>query len=162
MKTSRLIGIVAIATLLTVSAVGAAAWFVLKPQLSWQGKTSAAGTAGKPSKEISVDTRAYRYVSMEKVIVMLRNTAGEPVSHYLAIDVVFMTPNSSEKVAREHLPLLRSVTVKALSQLTMDTASHLTVEELTQQINAAYTQAYVHDAEGKPFTEAMISKLIIE
>ena len=38
------------------------------------------------------------------------------------------------------LPLLRSVTVKELSQLTMETASHLSVEELTGRINPAYQQ----------------------
>lgn len=169
MKTSKLIVIVALAGLSSVSVGGAATWWVLKPHLEDKAgdvqdapKSGTQGGAAAQSSAAVTDTRAFRYISLDKVIVMLRNTAGEPVSHYLAMDLVFMSPIESEKVTRDHLPLLRSVTVKALSQLTMDTASHLTVEQLTRQINDAYSQTYANDRQGKPFAEAMISKLIIE
>lgn len=153
MKTSKLMIGVALVGLLSVGAGGAATWWFLRPQ------TAAAAVTPAPAV---TDTRAYKYVSLDKVIVMLRNTAGEPVSHYLALDLVFMSPVESEKVTRDHLPLLRSVTVKALSELSMEKASHLTVDELTQLINDAYTQTYANDRAGKPFAEAMIGKLIIE
>lgn len=155
MKTSRIILLSAAIGLFCVSAGGATTWWLLKQQAA-----PAAAAENAPGKV--VDTRAFKYVSLDKVIVMLRNTAGEPVSHYLALDLVFMTPTESERVTRDHLPLLRSVTVKALSQLTMDTASHLSVEQLTAQINDAYVQTYADDPRGKPFAEAMIGKLIIE
>lgn len=155
MKKSRVVIAAVLGGLFSVTAGGAATWWILKPQ-------GAAGAGARLATPATVDTRAYRYVPLDKVIVMLRNTAGEPVSHYLALDLVFMSPVDTERVTRDHLPLLRSVAVKALSSLTMQTASHLTVDELTARINDAYAQTYANDIQGKPFAEAMIGKLIIE
>jgi len=157
MKTSRLIAIVALSALVCLGVGGAVMWWALKQQGS--GQVAANNTGETDSL---TDTRAYSYVSLDKVIVMLRNAAGEPASHYLALDVVFMAPVSSERITREHLPLLRSVTVKALSDLTMQVASRLTVDELASLINEAYATTYANDRAGKPFAEAMISRLIIE
>ncbi|HEY4367429.1 MAG TPA: hypothetical protein VGN07_09385 [Steroidobacteraceae bacterium] len=158
MKKSKLVIVVLLVGLLSISAGGAATWWMLKSR----GGLAEAAHAPVANAEPVTDTRSFRYISLDKVIVMLRNTAGEPVSHYLAMDLVFMSPVKSEKVTREHLPLLRSVTVKALSELSMERASHLSVDELTGLINDAYTHTYASDREGKPFAEAMISKLIIE
>lgn len=158
MKTSNLVIVAGLVGLFSVSVGGAATYWMLKPQ---PGATAGATASADPAKAV-VDTRAYQYISLDKVIVMLRNATGEPVSHYVALDLVFMTPADNEKVTRDHLPLLRSVAVKALSQLTMESASRLTIDELTQQINDAYAQTYADDLGGKPFAEAMISKLIIE
>ncbi|NLG77555.1 MAG: flagellar basal body protein [Xanthomonadaceae bacterium] len=154
-KTSKILILSALVGLFCVSAGAATTWWMLQQQ-----RESAADAQAVPDKPI--DTRAFKYVNLDKVIVMLRNTAGEPVSHYLALDLVFMTPIESERTTRDHLPLLRSVAVKALSQLTLETASHLTVEQLASQINDAYAQTYAGDPRGKPFAEAMIGKLIIE
>jgi len=147
--------------LLSLGAGGAGTWWVLKSH-SMDAHAAVADAARSTADRVVTDTRAYRYISLDKVIVMLRNTAGEPVSHYLAMDLVFMTPVKSEKITREHLPLLRSVTVKALSDLSMEKASHLTVDQLTGIINDAYSQTYANDRDGKPFDQAMIGKLIIE
>jgi flagellar FliL protein len=152
MKKSGFIVVAVLGGLCSVTAGGALTWWLVKSQ------NVGAAVAVAPKS----DSRAFRYVPLDKVIVMLRNTAGEPVSHYLALDLVFMSPLESEKVTRDHLPLLRSVTVKALSSLTMESASRLSVDDLTAQINAAYTHTYANDLQGKPFSEAMIGKLIIE
>ncbi len=93
---------------------------------------------------------------------MLRSVSGDPMSHYLALDLVFVTPIEAEKITKDHLPLLRSVTVEELSELTLQSASRLTVEELSARINEAFTRTYAGDVDGKPFVEAMIGKLIIE
>jgi flagellar protein FliL len=153
MKKSGFVVVAVLGGISSVAAGGALTWWLLKSQL---GHGTAAVAVHKE------DSRAFKYVPLDKVIVMLRNTAGEPVSHYLALDLVFKSPLDSEKVTRDHLPLLRSVTVKALSALTMETASRLTVDELTTQINTAYAATYSDDVQGKPFAEAMIGKLIIE
>ncbi|MBX5461013.1 MAG: flagellar basal body-associated FliL family protein [Steroidobacteraceae bacterium] len=131
---------------------GGATWFVMASQ-----------TQSRPGKATPVvDTRAYKYISLEKVIVRLRSQQDEETSHYMAMDLVLKTPIDEERVTREHLPLLRSVTVKALSNLTYEEANRATVEELTKLINAAYTETYANDRVGKPFREAMVGKLIIE
>lgn len=159
MKTSKLILVVVLASLMSVGIGGGVVWWLVKPT---DAHAKADVTADEATPPVIADTRAYRYISLDKVIVMLRNSAGEPVAHYLAMDLVFMTPEESEGTTRAHLPLLRSVTVKALSQLTMQTAGTLTVDELTQRVNDAYTEAYANDPAGKPFAQALISKLIIE
>jgi flagellar FliL protein len=149
MKKSGWVLSVIVFGLLALAGGGAGTWWLM-------------GHPGWTPKPAGDNTRAYKYLSLEKIIVMLRKADGEAASHYLAVDLVFKTPNESEKVTREHLPLLRSVTVKALSNVTMEEASRATVDDLTRMINAAFTKVYANDRAGKPFAEAMIAKLIIE
>lgn len=106
--------------------------------------------------------REYKYVSLDKVIVMLRTAEGAPMSSYLAMDIVFKTPLESEKIVKQHLPLLRSIAVKALSTYTLERATQMTVEEFAVDINRAYTASYADEKATKPFAEAMVGKLIIE
>ncbi len=93
---------------------------------------------------------------------MLRGVEGEPAPHYLALDLVFKTPEEDERNAREQLPLLRSVAVEELSTLTMDRAGKMSVEELTATMSKAFEQKYANDRAERPFTEVMIGKLIVE
>lgn len=152
MRTSKLVLILLLVVLLSTGTGAAAAWYLLRPS----------DPNSETAEEAEVDTRAYRYVNLEKIIVMLRNSTGEPVSHYLALDLVLKTPIDNERITREHLPLLRSVAVQALSTMTFEEASRATVEDLTRQINEAYSRTYEKDRAGKPFTEAMIGKLLLE
>lgn len=138
------------ALLLTAGISAGAAWWMLRPQ------DKAAEAA------VAVDSQEYRYINLEKVIVMLRGGAGEPMSHYLAMDLVFKTPLKSEKIAKEHLPLLRSVAVMELSRYSHEKASTMTLEEFAANINRAFNDRYAREHGEKPFAEAMVSKLIIE
>ncbi len=151
MDRAKTLRTVILAGVACAAAASAATWWLtqVRPQ---QGHDGTAPT----------DMRAYRYVSLDKIIVMLRGAEGEPVSHYLAVDLVLKTPEANEKITRDQLPLLRSVAVGALSDYTLERVRRMTIEELTAVINAAFTQAYANDRAGKPFTEAMIAKLIIE
>ncbi|HEY0942966.1 MAG TPA: flagellar basal body-associated FliL family protein [Steroidobacter sp.] len=147
-----------VATLVTVCVVAVgvgvgATWWFMK-----EGGIATAEAA--PARER--DNRVYKYVSLDKVIVMLRGEEGEPVPHYLAVDLVFKTPERAERQTREHLPFLRSVAVKALSTLTMDKASRMTVDELTASINEAYAHQYTSDGQNQPFVDVMIGKLLVE
>lgn len=140
------------ALLLTAGIGAGAAWWTLRPQ------DSTAGAAAAPA----ADPQDYRYINLEKVIVMLRGNAGEPMSHYLAMDLVFKTPLKSEKSTKEHLPLLRSVAVMELSRYSHEKASTMTLEEFAANINRAFNDRYAREHGDKPFVEAMVSKLIIE
>lgn len=154
MKKSRQLIAAALAGVLLVAAGGGVSWWWLQRQA-----LAAEGTAKvKPD----YDKQEYKYVSLDKVIVMLRSQAGEPLSHYLAVDLVFKTPLEKERVAKEHLPLLRSVTVMALSAYPLDKASSMTIEQLAADLNQAYQASYERDNREQPFVEALISKLIIE
>jgi flagellar FliL protein len=144
----------------TVLAVGLGAgttWWLMKG-----GTAIASAEAAPVPAEPEPDERVYKYLSLEKVIVMLRGVDGEPAPHYLALDLVFKTPEEAERNAREQLPLLRSVAVKELSTLTMDRAGKMTVEELTATMSKAFDDKYAKDRAERPFTEVMIGKLIVE
>lgn len=151
MKKTKLIIIAAVAALLLLVLGGAGVW--------WWHSRQQADDGDKPEQRSEVE---YRYLTLDKTIVMLRNQAGDPVSHYMAVDLVFKTELPKEKTVKEHMPLLRSVTVKALSGYTMDKASTMTIEQLATDLNAAYKASYAHDRAEPPFAEAMIGKLIIE
>ena len=149
--------LLAVAVLAVGLGVGATWWFM-------KGGSPLASAEAAPVAEevLEVDERIYKYVSLEKVIVMLRGVEGEPAPHYLALDLVFKTPEEAEKITREHLPLLRSVAVKELSTLTMDHAGKMTVEELTAAMNKAFDARYTKDRAKRPFVDVMVGKLIVE
>jgi flagellar FliL protein len=145
----------AVVGLAMAAAGGAGAWWWLKQKPPAEG-----AAATKPAR--AFDKQEYKYISLDKVIVMLRGQAGEPLSHYLAVDLVFKAKVEKERVVKEHLPLLRSVAVMALSSYPLEKASGMTVEQLASDINAAYEASYERDNHEKPFVEALIGKLIIE
>lgn len=153
MKKITVIVSVALGAVILLSAGGAAAWWHLKPKDPNAEAIAAAAKAAKVE---------YKYVSLDKVIVMLRGGSGEPMSHYLAVDLVFKTPTEQEKLTKDHLPLLRSVAVKALSAHTLESAGKLTIDQFATEINGAYDKSYGDDKREKPFAEALIGKLIIE
>ena len=152
MKKSIRIAIFGLAGLVIAAAGGGGVWW-------WQGRQAAAAKA--PAAPV-LDKQEYKYVTLDKVIVMLRGNAGEPLSHYLAVDLVFKTAAEKEKIVKEHLPLLRSIAVKALSAYTLDKATAMTIEQLATDVNAAFEASYTSDRHEKPFTEALIGKLIVE
>ena len=140
----------ALLVLLLAGAGGGGWWWMhLHP-----GK-GARAEAPKPGPE-------YRYVSLDKVLVMLRGEHGEAVSHYMAIDLVFKVLPEDEPRAKEHLPLLRTVAVKALSVHTVQSASSMSIDQVAQLLNRAYMLSYQAEGRKPPFAEALIGKLIIE
>ena len=160
MKNKKTLLMLAFALVLVVVAglAGGGVWW-------WQQRQATAQHANgtdKPTPEAKADAHVYKYITLDKVIVMLRGTAGQPVTHYLAVDLVFKTRAEQEKTVKEHLPLLRSVAVRSLSAYTMDKAGLMTIDQFATDINKAFSESYQREQRDKPFTEAMIGKLIIE
>ncbi|HSI60748.1 MAG TPA: flagellar basal body-associated FliL family protein [Ideonella sp.] len=152
MKKIPLLIATVVGAVLLLGAGGAGAWWYMRPQ------TGAAHQEAPPEPDKTV----YKYVSLDKVIVMLRGAEGKPLSNYLAVDLVLKTSAEQEKATKEHLPLLRSVTVKALSSYTLASAGQMSIDQFTADINRAFKESYAHDRREQPFAEAMIGKLIIE
>lgn len=137
-----------------MSAVGGGvAWWLLR-------QPAAGGLAVDAAPK--VETREYKYVSLDKIVVMLRGAEGEPMSNYMAMDLVFRAEVEKEKAVKQQLPLLRSIAVKALSAYPLEKAVRMTVEEFASDLNIAYAESYARENAAKPFVEAMVSKLIIE
>jgi flagellar FliL protein len=153
----KLVLIIVLVALVAGGVCGAGAWWYFKVYAAPQGKTA---RVARP--EPVVDTTEYKYVSLEKVVVMLRSREGEPLSHYLSVDLVFKTPVKREKTMKEHLPLLRSLAVRELSSYTLDKAGLMTVDQVAHELNVAFSRSYAASHTEKPFAEAMIGRLIIE
>nr|WP_316638533.1 flagellar basal body-associated FliL family protein [uncultured Roseateles sp.] len=149
-KTKMLLAL-ALAVVLTAGAVGGGVWWSLK------GAHAAAPeeAKAKPGPE-------HKYVTLDKVLVMLRGRGGEAMAHYMAVDVVFKTSPEQEKRTKEHLPLLRTIAVKALAAYNVESASAMTIEQFAEELNRAYRDGYAAEHREPPFAEALIGKLIIE
>jgi flagellar protein FliL len=136
---------------------GSAVWWL------YLSKPAAAG--GQASAEFEAaptGKKAHKYLTLEKVIVMLRRNPGDTATHYMSTDIVITTTEEKEKQAKEHLPLLRSIAVKSLAAYSIDKAESMTVDQFAELLNHAFEASYVSQKAEKPFSEVMIGKLIIE
>lgn len=140
--------------LVSAAASGAAIWYLAAQQ---------PGDAEAPKQaEVVAEEKPAKYVTLDKVIVMLRRAPNEQATHYLAADLVLATTEKQEKTTKEHLPLLRSIAVSALSTHTMAEASNMTVEQYAAHLNKTFNANYAKDNREKPFSKVMIGKLVIE
>jgi flagellar FliL protein len=153
----KIAALVLLASLLTAGATGATVWWSLKPKAG-----TPAAAAAEASAEAAKPAPDYKYVSLDKVLVMLRNRQGESITHYMAVDLVFKALPENEKRTKDHLALLRTIAVKALSGYSVDSATAMTVEQLGDELNRAYADAYAAEHREAPFAQALIGKLIIE
>jgi len=149
----KLVLIVAAVLLVGAGAAGGAVWFMKGKSV--EPAKAAAAEQKKPGEPL-------KYLTIEKVIVMLRRQPGDTVPHYMSADLVIATTAKQEKEAKEALPLLRSVAVRALSALPMEKASMMTIDQFVEELNKAYDEAYAKDARERPFEQVMIGKLILE
>lgn len=156
-KLKMIIGVVAVAVL-SAAAAGGAMWW-MKPQAA--EAAGAAHAAEAPKKKEKSD-KPVKYVTLDKVIVMLRRAPNEAQAHYLSTDLVLATDEKREKLTKDHLPLLRAVAVRALSAHTLAEASSMTVEQYAEQLNKTFDANYASEEREKPFDEVMIGKLIVE
>lgn len=154
---SKLVAVIAGVGLLAAGGAGSAVWWMQSHRAHPGGdaKLEAPKEAVKPAPD-------YKYVTLDKVLVMLRGPNGSAVSHYMAVDIVFKALPEQEKRTKEHLPLLRTVAVKALSVHTVESASAMSVEDFALLLNKAYQASYAAERREPPFAEALIGKLIIE
>ncbi len=141
--------------LLAAGAAGGAMWYLAPAQ---SGKAGAAAEAAKKAPE----KKPTKYVTLDKVIVMLRRAPSEAAAHYLSVDLVLATTAEQEKEAKEHLPLLRSIVVSSLSTHTLAEANAMTVDQYAALLNQTFNANYEKENHEKPFSEVMIGKLIIE
>ena len=141
--------------LAAAAAAGGAMWY-LNPAPLKGGAEAKVEPKPEPEKSLT------RYVTLDKVIVMLRRAPNEPAAPYLSVDLVLATTPEMEKEAKEHLPLLRSIAVSSLSTRTLSEASAMSVDQYAEQLNKTFDASYAKENHLKPFSEVRIGKLIIE
>lgn len=150
MKNMKLVIAFVLVALIGAGVAGGAVWWLHLQKLP------AAGVAGL------AEAKVYKYLALDKVIVMLRRKPGDSVSHYLSADLIISTTAEQEKLAKEHLPMLRSIAVKALSGFPLSQAETMTVDQFATEINRAFVDNYAKNGEQQPFVKVMLGKLIIE
>ncbi|GJI99395.1 hypothetical protein RugamoR57_61130 [Duganella caerulea] len=164
MKNMKMIITLALVAVVGAAVAGGAVWYISKgkdePATEADGK-SAKKPAKKEEKK-SDDKSAPKYLTVDKVVIMLKRQPGDTLSHYMSADLVITTTEKKEKEAKEQLPLLRSVAVRTLSNLPMATAQVMTIDQFAAELNKAFDATYEHEGREKPFNEVMIGKLIIE
>jgi flagellar FliL protein len=150
----KLLVVLAAVGLIAAGAAGGAVWL-----LKSDGRAAGNAATAEARKE---DGKPVKYLTVDKVIVMLRRNPGDTVTHYMSADLVVATPQEKEKETKEHLPLLRSVAVRALSALPMEKASTMTIDQFAEELNKAFDEVYAKEQRERPFKEVMIGKLILE
>ena len=161
----KLILIILAVALVCGGGAGAAVWFLAPPKADAaesEGHDEEKKPKKKKKKHDEEEAGPVKYLTVDKVIVMMRRSPNEAVPHYLSADLVVATPVKLEKEAKEHLPLLRSVAVRTLSALPMDKAQAMTIDEFAEMLNKAFEEEYEKDEREQPFREVMIGKLILE
>ncbi|HJV02645.1 MAG TPA: flagellar basal body-associated FliL family protein [Burkholderiaceae bacterium] len=143
-----------VVAVLGAGVAGGAVWYL--------SKGASAGTAEAKKAERHDDGKPPKYLTVEKVIIMLKRSPGDTATHYISADLVVTTSEEKEKVAKEQLPMLRSVAVRTLSALPLATAQTMTIDQYAAELNKAFDETYAHDKRDKPFSEVMIGKLILE
>ena len=154
--------IVAIALVVVVGAAvaGGAFWYMSKGA-DHAEETSADGKKAAKKEEKKKEGPP-KYLTVDKVIIMLKRAPGDTASHYMSADLVITTDEKTAGRAKEHLPMLRSVAVRTLSDLSLATAQTMTIDQFAAALNKAFDAAYEQDGMEKPFSDVMIGKLIIE
>ena len=159
MKNMKMIIAFVLVAVIGAGVAGGAVWYL--------SKGAEPAEDGKPAKKVAKKEEKKsegppKYLTVDKVIIMLKRQPGDTVAHYMSADLVVTTDEKLEKEAKEHLPLLRSIAVRTLSNLPMATAQVMTIDQFAGELNKAFTEAYEHEGREKPFSEVMIGKLIIE
>ncbi|MBB3221435.1 flagellar basal body-associated FliL family protein [Pseudoduganella umbonata] len=161
----KLILIILAVALICGGGAGAAVWFLASPKAD-AAEADHGDEEKKPKKKKKKhdeeEAGPVKYLTVDKVIVMMRRSPNEAVPHYLSADLVVAAPVKLEKEAKEHLPLLRSVAVRTLSALPMEKAQAMTIDEFAEMLNKAFEEQYENDEREQPFKEVMIGKLILE
>lgn len=166
MKNMKMIVAFALVAVVGAAVAGGAVWYMSKGDdaaaEAHDGKDGKDAKAKKAKKEEKKDETPPKYLTVDKVIIMLKRVPTDTSAHYMSADLVITTNAKQEKEAKEHLPMLRSVAVRTLSNLPMATAQVMTIDQFAAELNKAFDDTYEQEGREKPFSEVMIGKLIIE
>lgn len=157
----KMIVAIVLAIVVGGAVAGGAVWYMSKGD-DHAEEADGKGAKKAAKKEEKKKEGPPKYLTVDKVIIMLKRQPGDTSAHYMSADLVITTDEKSAAHAKEHLPMLRSVAVRTLSNLPMATAQTMTIDQFAGELNKAFDEAYEHEGLDKPFSEVMIGKLIIE
>lgn len=143
--------IIAIAVLLCVAVMGGAWWWVQQQ-----------GGAAKGPQAPHIDMQQASYVTLDKVVVMLKAPEGRSNNYYLSADLVLRSDKAHEKALKAELPMLKSVAVRTLSQMDVVEARAMSMAAWSELLQRELFAAYDEHPDLRWFDQVSISRLIIE
>jgi flagellar FliL protein len=159
MKNMKLVIAFGAVAVIGAAIAGGVVWYTSKPA---SADAAAAKADAKKAEAKADEGKPHKYLTVDKVIVMLRRQPNDSQTHYMSADLVVTTTEEKEKAAKEDLQLLRSIAVKQLSGLELPQAQAMTIDQYAAGLNKAFDDDYAAEKREKPFSEVMIGKLIIE
>ena len=158
MKNMKIIIAFVLVAVFGAAVAGGAVWYMSR------GNDAVADSKDKKAvkKEEKKSDQPPKYLTVDKVVIMLKRQPADAVTHYLSADLVVATDAKREKETKETLPMLRSVAVKTLSNLPMASAKVMTIDQFAGELNKAFDHEFEEEGREKPFDEVMIGKLIVE
>lgn len=153
----RILVIVLAALLLLVLGGGGYAWYAKLGPFAAASATDAASAAPAPPPP-----PPEHFVTLDKLVVMLRADGPQTRARYLAIDLVFATDDKKKAArAKAQLPLLRSVAHRSLAGYHASEIRQMELDELVGMLEAEYTKVY-GSAEERPFSQVMVARMMLE
>lgn len=150
---AKKIGILLALVVMLGAGVAAGGW--------WWGQRAPAAVAAQASPQL--DVRQASYVTLDKIVVMLKTDQNLRTHNtYMSLDLVLRTDKLHEKAAKAELPMLKGVAVRTLSQVAMEQAKAMSIDEWTDLLTADLVAAYASHPDLRPFDKVMVSRLIIE
>jgi len=112
-------------------------------------------------KAVASDIETARYVSLDKLIVMLKGD-GTVRPRYMSVDLVFTASSeSAEKRVRDRLPLLRALSYRALSQYTAAEIVQMRPDDMSARLKDAFSTAFGNE-ESRPFADVLVVKVMVD
>lgn len=145
--------IIGVALLVCVGAAGGAWWWV-------QQQSAAAPT--QTARMAKLDPSQPNYLTLDKIVVMLRPEPDRQQNTYVSVDLVFRTDKAHAKEFKGELPMLKGVAVRTLSKLDVHQAKAMAIEEWTDLLSRDLISAYEQQPSPRVFDQVMVSRLIIE
>lgn len=145
------IGIVVALVAVLVLGAGGAWW--------WTQQQPAASAA--PARGPQLDLRQASYVTLDKVVVMLKSEPGAR-NTYMSMDLVLRTDKAHEKALKAELPMLKGVAVRTVSEISPAEGKTMGIEAWTKLMSKDLVAAYDARPEARLFDEVMVSRLIME
>lgn len=114
-------------------------------------------------EQLTLDIQQLSYVTLDKIVVMLKtDTELRRHNSYISVDLVLRTDKLHEKATKGELPMLKGVAVRTLSQLSLDQAKAMGIDQWTELLHADLMAAYAANPDLRPFDKVLVSRLIIE
>lgn len=122
-----------------------------------KGLSAISGLFNSSDEEESV----VEFVEIKNVIITLKNNGNK--ERYLLLELALTTDGPGNTTRTEEMiPIVRGATVSLLSDMDYEIVRGLSVNELREQLLAAYTARFKSLKASMPFKDVIISKMVFQ